>query len=67
MRILYRYINILSIYLGEAMRDIVDILKEAGYGVVEGKEEVLKKIKEIGSTSTRMPEEGPRSLTGAFK
>lgn len=28
-------------------KDIVDILKEAGWGVVEGKEAVLRKIKEL--------------------
>jgi hypothetical protein len=28
-------------------KDIVDILKEAGYGVVEGAEEVRKKIDEL--------------------
>lgn len=28
--------------------DIVDLLRAHGYGVVEGKEAVLKKIQEIG-------------------
>lgn len=28
--------------------DIVDILKDAGFGVVEGKVEVLEKINELG-------------------
>lgn len=30
------------------MRDIVEILKEAGFGVVEGADAVRQKIKEIG-------------------
>lgn len=29
------------------MDDIVDIIRRAGFGVVEGKDEVLRKIKEI--------------------
>lgn len=38
------------------MKDIVDLLRADGYGVVEGADEVRKKIKEIGSetkTDTR--------------
>lgn len=29
------------------MKDVVEILKEVGYGVIEGKEVVLKKIEEL--------------------
>lgn len=40
-------------------KDIVDILKEAGFGVVEGKEAVLDKINELAekkpTTDSRMP------------
>lgn len=47
--------------------DIVDILKEAGYGVVEGKDEVLKKIFELGETDSTMPLEASRKPVHAFK
>lgn len=36
---------------GLMAKDIVEILKEAGYGVVEGEEEVRKKIEEVYSDS----------------
>lgn len=49
------------------MKDIVEILKDAGYGVVEGKDAVLEKIDEIASTTSRMPLQASRKLTGAFK
>lgn len=32
-------------------KDIVDILQDGGFGVVEGKDAVLAKIAEIGNTS----------------
>ena len=41
-----------------------DFLKEHGYGVVYGMDEVLDKIREIGR---RMPLESPRKPAGEFK
>lgn len=51
--------------------EVVDILREAGYGVVEGKEAVLAKIEELSdnrsSISNRMPRNRPEMAADAFK
>lgn len=49
------------------MKDIVEILRKAGFGVVEGKEAVLKKIEEIGRSTSRMPPGATEKPAGEFK